>query len=105
MLEAKPEPGFAIRPLASGDQAEWDRLCTAYLALYETSLPKQVRNTALERLLSSDQQEFQGPVAEQDGTQCSITAVASISTRASSSTSPATTTIAMAGKLRPMTLR
>lgn len=57
------------------------------------------RNTP--KVDNSQQPRIQGPI--EPG--CGITAVASISTSASSSTRPATTTMVMAGKWRPSTRR
>jgi GNAT superfamily N-acetyltransferase len=39
-----------IRPIAPGDRADWDRLWTAYLAFYETTLPAEIHDTAFARL-------------------------------------------------------
>lgn len=58
---------LTIRPLARADRDDWDRLWTAYLAFYETELPREVYDTYFERLLGDDPQDFNALVAEQDG--------------------------------------
>lgn len=58
---------LTVRPLARADRAEWDRLWTAYLAFYETELPREVYDTYFERLLGDDPQNFSGLVAEREG--------------------------------------
>lgn len=58
---------LTVRPLTRADRADWDRLWTAYLAFYETELPREVYDIYFERLLGDDPQDFSGLVAEQDG--------------------------------------
>lgn len=59
---------ITIRPLTEGDEHHWRRLWTAYLEFYETSVTEEVSRTAFSRLLSSEPGEFQGLIAEIDGT-------------------------------------
>ncbi|WP_172331530.1 GNAT family N-acetyltransferase [Mangrovicoccus sp. HB161399] len=42
---------LTVRPLASGDRPDWDRLWTAYLAFYGTTRPKEVFDATFARLL------------------------------------------------------
>ncbi|MEM0945764.1 MAG: GNAT family N-acetyltransferase [Pseudomonadota bacterium] len=56
-----------IRPLARADSAEWQRLWRAYLAFYDTQLPRETYTTYFERLLGSDPQDYHGLLAEQNG--------------------------------------
>lgn len=57
-----------IRPLQSTDHAEWRRMWTSYLEFYEASVPEEVYETYWARLLGDDPQDFDGLVAELDGT-------------------------------------
>lgn len=54
-----------IRPLEKTDRAQWDDLWAAYLAFYETALPRQTYDTTFAALLL--QKEMYGLVADQDG--------------------------------------
>ncbi|MBV0911598.1 GNAT family N-acetyltransferase [Anianabacter salinae] len=56
-----------IRPVNAGDEAEWRRLWTAYLAFYETTVPEEVYAASFARLLSDDAHDFHGLIAEVDG--------------------------------------
>ena len=56
-----------IRPLERADRREWDRLWTAYLEFYQTSLPMQIHDITFQRLLDPDPSTFRGLVAEVDG--------------------------------------
>jgi len=56
-----------IRAIAPDDRSDWDRLWTAYLEFYETSVSPAVYDTSFARLLSDDPQEFHGLIAEVDG--------------------------------------
>lgn len=53
-----------LRPLAAGDRAEWDRLWTAYLEFYETSVSPEVYDVTFDRILSNDPSSFRAFVAE-----------------------------------------
>lgn len=57
----------AIRQLRPGDQADWRRLWTAYLAFYSTTVPEEVYAATFARLLGDDPQDFNALVAEVDG--------------------------------------
>ncbi|WP_299041429.1 GNAT family N-acetyltransferase [uncultured Tateyamaria sp.] len=59
---------LVVRPLISSDRPAWDDLWAAYLAFYNTSLPQNVFDTYFDRLLSDDPIDFNGLVAEQNGT-------------------------------------
>ena len=56
-----------IRPLTRGDEAEWRRLWTAYLAFYDTSVSEEVYRTQFDRLLGDDPQDYSCRIAEVDG--------------------------------------
>jgi len=56
-----------IRPVAAQDEADWRRLWTGYLEFYETAVPEEVYRTSFARLLSDDDREFRGLVAELQG--------------------------------------
>ena len=56
-----------IRPITETDESEWRRLWTGYLEYYETSVPEEVYETSFARMLSGDDNEFHGMVAELDG--------------------------------------
>ena len=58
---------LTIRPLEAKDREDWNRLWTAYLAFYKTTLPPEVYDTAFGRMLSGGAGEFRGLIAEQDG--------------------------------------
>lgn len=62
-----------IRPLKSGDEEDWRRLWTDYLAFYETVLPEDIYVSSFARLLSGDPQEFNGLIAEYDGKAVGLT--------------------------------
>ena len=62
-----------IRPLAAADEAEWRRLWTGYLEFYESSVSEEVYRTTFARLLGDDARDFQGLMAEQDGTPIGLT--------------------------------
>jgi GNAT superfamily N-acetyltransferase len=56
-----------IRPIKASDEADWRRLWTGYLEFYETSVSEAVYTSSFARLLSKDDTEFHGLVAEIDG--------------------------------------
>ena len=56
-----------IRPIGPDDEAEWRRLWTDYLTFYEASVSEEVYATTFARLLSGDDNEFRGLIAEADG--------------------------------------
>lgn len=58
---------LSIRPLEHSDEPAWRRLWTGYLDYYETSLPEEVYTSSFARMLSIDDNEFHGMVAELDG--------------------------------------
>ena len=57
-----------IRPVTAQDQTAWKRLWSGYLEFYQQRIDESVYETAFERLLSDDLHEFQGLIAELDGT-------------------------------------
>lgn len=59
--------GLEIRPLLPGDEAEWRRLWTDYLAFYETVLPEKIYALTWKRLMSGDPHEYSGFVALKEG--------------------------------------
>lgn len=58
---------LTVRPLTQADEAEWRALWTGYLEYYETSVPEEVYQTSFARMLSREDGEFHGMVAELDG--------------------------------------
>ena len=56
-----------IRPIETADRAVWETLWTGYLEYYETSVTPEVYETSFTRLLSNDDNEFHGLIAESDG--------------------------------------
>jgi GNAT superfamily N-acetyltransferase len=62
-----------IRPLVASDESEWRWLWTLYLEYYETSVPEAVYQTTFARLLSHDDNEFNGLIAELDGRAVGLT--------------------------------
>ena len=56
-----------IRPLVESDRAEWNVLWKGYLDYYETELPPKMYEIAFNRMLSGNEHEFHGLVAEKDG--------------------------------------
>ena len=62
-----PGDSLIIRPLRAADEAPWRGLWTGYLEYYETSVPEEVYQSTLARLLGDDPQDFTCLVAERDG--------------------------------------
>jgi len=60
-----------VRPLASNDRAEWDRLWGLYLEFYETSLPRTQYDLSWSRLFDPGEPMF-GYIAEVDGKACGL---------------------------------
>jgi GNAT superfamily N-acetyltransferase len=65
-------PAVTIRPLAASDEAEWRRLWTGYLEFYESAVPEEVYRSSFARLLSGDEHEYHGLIAESDGKPCGL---------------------------------
>lgn len=53
-----------IRDLIKSDKQNWAILWQAYLEFYKTTRPAQMFDLAFERLISNDQNEFKGLIAE-----------------------------------------
>jgi len=64
---------LSIRPLAATDEPEWRRLWTLYLEYYESSVEEVVYQTTFSRLLSEEDNEFRGLIAELDGKPVGLT--------------------------------
>ena len=62
-----------IRPLTTSDEPQWRRLWTGYLEYYESTVPEEVYATTFARLLSEDDNEFHGLIAELDGQAVGLT--------------------------------
>ena len=62
-----------IRAVEAGDEAEWRRLWTAYLAFYETVLPEEIYASTFARLLSGAANEYRGLIAFVDGKAAGLT--------------------------------
>lgn len=58
---------FNIRAINCSDFDEWSRLWKSYLTFYNTDLPSQIHQVAFERLISDDDSEFNGLIAERNG--------------------------------------
>ncbi len=56
-----------LRQLEPTDRSEWEGLWTAYLDFYETSVSREVYDTAFARLTAGSPGEYQGLVIERDG--------------------------------------
>ncbi|WP_108482198.1 GNAT family N-acetyltransferase [Oceaniglobus ichthyenteri] len=56
-----------IRPLTADDRPDWERLWTAYLAHYDTTLPDQVIDTTFGRLIGGKPHDYNGLLAVLDG--------------------------------------
>jgi len=56
-----------IRPPRQDDRQDWDRLWTAYLRFYETTVPSEICDISFARLLGDDPQDFHGLIAELRG--------------------------------------
>jgi len=70
---AIPETGMetimtlTIRPLIVSDETEWRVLWKGYLDYYETEVSEEVYQSSFARMLSGDDSEFHGMIAEKDG--------------------------------------
>lgn len=64
---------LTIRPLTRNDKTDWARLWTAYLSFYETTLPSEIFDISFKRLLGDDPRDFNGLIAEIDGTPVGLT--------------------------------
>ena len=60
-------PALIVRPLTAADEPEWRRLWTGYLTFYESSVSEEVYRTSFARMMSGDDHEFHGLIAELDG--------------------------------------
>ena len=56
-----------IRPLVRGDEPAWRELWRGYLAYYETELSPEMYRLAFDRMLSGNDGEFRGLIAERAG--------------------------------------
>ncbi|MEM8554343.1 MAG: GNAT family N-acetyltransferase [Pseudomonadota bacterium] len=63
---------LVIRPLATDDRPQWDRLWTAYLAFYETERSQAVFDITFARLLDPGSDQF-ALIAELDGRSVGLT--------------------------------
>lgn len=68
-----PKTNVIVRKLRASDRSEWDRLWTAYLAFYETTLPPEIYDSSFARMLGDDPHEFKGLIAEVDGRPVGLT--------------------------------
>ncbi|MCB9992420.1 MAG: GNAT family N-acetyltransferase [Hyphomicrobiaceae bacterium] len=59
--------GVVVRPVAAGDQDQWQKLWRLYLDFYGFRAEPAVYATTFQRLFSNDENEFRGLVAERDG--------------------------------------
>lgn len=64
---------LTVRPLSHDDEDEWRRLWTLYLRYYESSVEELVYKTTFARLLSGNDNEFCGLIAELDGRAVGLT--------------------------------
>jgi GNAT superfamily N-acetyltransferase len=65
--------GVTIRPIIASDNTAWRGLWTGYLDYYETSVSEEVYASSFARLLSPDDHEFHGLIAEIDGKPVGLT--------------------------------
>lgn len=56
-----------VRALKASDEPEWRKLWTGYLDYYESSVSEEVYQSSFARMLSNEDNEFHGMVAELDG--------------------------------------
>lgn len=63
---------ITIRPVAATDRAEWQRLWTAYLQFYDTTVAPEIYDTSFARLIGNDPRDFHGLLAESDGKPCGL---------------------------------
>lgn len=64
---------IVVRPLQKSDRVEWDRLWTGYLTFYETTVSKEVYDATFARLISGEEHEYSGLIAELDGRPVGLT--------------------------------
>lgn len=64
---------MTVRPLAPDDRDAWQRLWTAYLEFYETTVAPEVYDATFARLLGDDPRDFSAFVAERDGALIGLT--------------------------------
>ena len=62
-----------VRPIETRDRDDWQRLWTGYLNYYETTVSDAVYENAFQTVIANDQTQFQGLLAEVDGTPCGLT--------------------------------
>ncbi len=62
-----------IRPLKQNDEPQWRVLWKRYLDYYETSLPSEIYDAAISRMLSDKHPDYHGLVAEVDGKLAGLT--------------------------------
>ncbi len=58
---------ITVRPVRATDRPVWQRMWTAYLDFYETTVTPEVYDTSFARLLGNDPNDFCGLIAEMDG--------------------------------------
>ncbi|WP_299626768.1 GNAT family N-acetyltransferase [uncultured Tateyamaria sp.] len=62
-----------VRPLSVSDRSGWGDLWAAYLDFYGTSRSQDIFDIYFDRLLGDDPQDYNGLVAEQNGTLVGLT--------------------------------
>ncbi|MDF0598215.1 GNAT family N-acetyltransferase [Psychromarinibacter halotolerans] len=72
MTTASTPASLTIRPVEARDRDDWQRLWTAYLTFYESSVPAEVYDVSFTRLLGNDPHDFHGLLAEVDGKPCGL---------------------------------
>lgn len=60
-------PSIVVRQVRAADEPDWRRLWTGYLQFYKSKVADEVYRTSFARLLSEDEHEFHGLIAEIDG--------------------------------------
>ena len=58
---------ISVRPIREGDRNDWRALWTAYLEFYGTTVTDEVFETTFSRIVDNDPFEFNGFLAEVDG--------------------------------------
>lgn len=66
-ISMSEDSDVVVRPVAAGDRGQWQDLWRLYLDFYGFSADPIVFDTTFGRLLSGDENEFRGLVAERDG--------------------------------------
>lgn len=67
-MPRSPQSHIRVRPLRETDFDDWSKLWRGYLTFYDTQVSEAVYQTTFSRLLGQDPQDFNGVLAQCDGT-------------------------------------